>query len=113
MKQLENRITAARKKLGTDQLQDVNYTHVIWMSNFQMLRLKNAENIYVDGSFDVDLKGFKQLVTILAVGSITEFGTPIVFIMLDSKIKIAYELAFQALKTVTTSMDTVEMRPTL
>ena len=137
VRELEKKITRLRRKLGTNTLdyvrrkdktvcgypflrylstiklkidmQDTEYTSIIWMSNFQMLRLRSAQHIYVDGSFDVVPQGFKQLITILAEDPITKFGIPVAFLLLDSKTKVAYELAFQALKSIATSLDTIEM----
>ena len=136
-KALDNKINAIRTKLGTTSLDyvwkknkteegypflrslatnvikingdDVQLTYIIWMSNFQMLRFRSADHIYVDGSFDIVPKGFKQLITILAEDPITKFGVPIAFFMLDSKTRPAYQLAFQGLYSIATSLGAVKL----
>jgi len=88
---------------------DATYNWIIWMSNFQLLRFRSAIHIYVDGSFDVVPKGFKQLITILAEDAITKLGIPVAFMMLDSKTKASYLLGFQALHSIVTSLGEIQL----
>jgi hypothetical protein len=70
----------------------------IWMSGFQMTKLREAKHFYVDATFKVVPKGFSQLLVIFIRDNVTNCAFPGAFILMNKKNSLLYEIALRSFR---------------
>ena len=81
---------------------------IIWMTDFQHKKIISSKHLYIDGTFHVP-KNFYQLIIILYYGELTNKRYPGVFILINSKTEIAYQICLSQFSEILSSYGEYEL----
>ena len=70
--------------------------YIIWGNSENIMRLKASKHIFIDGTFHHP-PGFYQMLIIMYKDIITDLKIPALYILLNSKKEILYEIVFQSI----------------
>ena len=71
---------------------------IIYMSDAQKLRLKNAEHWYIDCTFKITPNNFKQTLIIMSRDFNTNIAAPNCFVLMNSQLQSQYTQIFQKIR---------------
>ena len=87
-------------------------SYLFWCSFFQLSRLRQSDHAFIDCTFCIVPKGYKQLLIVSILDPISKNFFPCVFALLSHKFEILYQELFRQISQLITVNETVDSKLT-
>ena len=85
------------------------YEYIIWGNNENISRMRQSKNFFIDGTFHHP-EDFKQLMLIMYKDIITGLKIPGLYILLNSKKEMLYNIAFKGIIDILTNNNLISLK---